>query len=219
MANNMKHDQFDEPTQFHMELGIEDSIPAALLLLTLSSSCPDHAPHHLPATPPQTSFHFSFESNHFTHHMEKADDMSAEDETRVGMYNETPLSESAGNRKQQHRISKKCHGCGLFKKRVYRYLGATASFCNACNQHWRRHSHHCSICMRLQQAGAAEELRGIDIGGKAANAAHAASSAASSVGSPSGMGLLTSHRTKMSPTGPRALQRTHWQVAPQGQSL
>eukprot|EP00002_Diphylleia_rotans_P004328 TRINITY_DN13154_c0_g1_i1.p1 TRINITY_DN13154_c0_g1~~TRINITY_DN13154_c0_g1_i1.p1 ORF type:complete len:656 (-),score=92.44 TRINITY_DN13154_c0_g1_i1:254-1969(-) len=58
---------------------------------------------------------------------------------------------------------KVCSGCGQEKKRVYRYLGAEAPVCNACNQHWRRHAHDCNLCKRLFRLGANIYLRGIDI--------------------------------------------------------
>lgn len=73
------------------------------------------------------------------------------------------LSCNGAHHKEQHRATRICGGCGLEKKRVYRYLGATAPFCNACNQHWRRHLHECPLCLKLRALNAAEELRGADI--------------------------------------------------------
>eukprot|EP00002_Diphylleia_rotans_P032638 TRINITY_DN6868_c0_g1_i4.p1 TRINITY_DN6868_c0_g1~~TRINITY_DN6868_c0_g1_i4.p1 ORF type:complete len:739 (-),score=111.86 TRINITY_DN6868_c0_g1_i4:1308-3524(-) len=69
----------------------------------------------------------------------------------------------ASQHKEQHRATRVCGGCGLEKKRVYRYLGASAPFCNACNQHWRRHLHECQLCLKLKALNAAEDLRGADI--------------------------------------------------------
>lgn len=63
----------------------------------------------------------------------------------------------------QFRATRHCAGCLREKKRVYKYVGATAPFCNACNQHWRRHSHSCEICDRLADLGACQDLRGADV--------------------------------------------------------
>eukprot|EP00002_Diphylleia_rotans_P032614 TRINITY_DN6863_c0_g1_i2.p1 TRINITY_DN6863_c0_g1~~TRINITY_DN6863_c0_g1_i2.p1 ORF type:complete len:983 (-),score=177.41 TRINITY_DN6863_c0_g1_i2:639-3587(-) len=57
---------------------------------------------------------------------------------------------------------KVCGGCGQEKKRVFRYLGAENPVCNACNQHWRRHTHDCPLCMRLYRLGANVTYRGVD---------------------------------------------------------
>eukprot|EP00004_Rigifila_ramosa_P021108 TRINITY_DN5559_c0_g1_i1.p1 TRINITY_DN5559_c0_g1~~TRINITY_DN5559_c0_g1_i1.p1 ORF type:complete len:385 (+),score=33.53 TRINITY_DN5559_c0_g1_i1:212-1366(+) len=75
-----------------------------------------------------------------------------------------PVVVHVPTRNPQHRAMRICGGCSQEKRRVYRYVGAKKPFCNACNQHWRRHIHSCRLCDTLEALGASEELRGIELG-------------------------------------------------------
>eukprot|EP00002_Diphylleia_rotans_P030550 TRINITY_DN6288_c1_g1_i2.p1 TRINITY_DN6288_c1_g1~~TRINITY_DN6288_c1_g1_i2.p1 ORF type:complete len:232 (+),score=33.68 TRINITY_DN6288_c1_g1_i2:56-751(+) len=54
-----------------------------------------------------------------------------------------------------------CVACTQYKPRIFRYLGSQTPICNACNQHWRRHLHECSVCSKLITLGADPEKRGV----------------------------------------------------------